>query len=413
MSGDFTLDAGSIKIPSGKRIYCIGDIHGRDDLLRTLLNTIAKDAASYSGQKTLIFLGDYIDRGMHSKEVIETLTNAALLPEFEKIFLCGNHEQTLMSFLHEDSAGLKDWWHHGAQTTFYSYGIAIAGIPVKSKYVSLQQQLLEAIPDAHLNFYQSLKHYWIEGDYYFVHAGIKPTVPLQDQHEKDLCWIREEFLASHKIYEKMIVHGHSVVTEPEFWVNRISIDTGAYTSGKLTCLVLENETRRILDNHTQLEIQRPPLYLVKNASNKLPRPPNRANHFQHVLEMFKKTSADLVATAFISGKGLILASVLPDEMNENNIARLREKFLSFSMRFFALLEKGELEHIIIRCERGYIVIIRAGMGNLLLAVTNENTNLGLLLFDMQGTSNALTKFQAYGEGSLSAAAITQQRLAPA
>lgn len=236
------------EIPAGTRIYCIGDIHGRDDLLLVLENKIIEDSLNYTGRKLIVFLGDYIDRGMGSKEVVNILTATAFLPEFDKIFLCGNHEQTLLDFLNIDSLILKDWWHYGAQTTFYSYGVAVAGIPSESKFTALQTQLIEAIPLIHLEFFQSLSSYFVAGDYFFVHAGIKPGVTLARQSDMDFYWIREEFLNSKKKHEKIIVHGHSIVSEPEILPNRIGIDTGAYLSGNLTCLVLENETLRILSS---------------------------------------------------------------------------------------------------------------------------------------------------------------------
>jgi serine/threonine protein phosphatase 1 len=238
------------RIPSGKRIYCIGDIHGRADLLLDMAKTVHEDAARFNGQKIVVFLGDYIDRGMHSKEVVTILAEASFLVEFEKVFLCGNHEQTLLDFLKGEYPVLKEWWRYGAQTTFYSYGIAIAGIPSEAKYPALQAQLQAAIPDSHLNFFQQLSRYVVVGDYCFVHAGIKPGIELAQQRDSDLFWIREEFLNSKKPHEKIIVHGHTIVSEPENWPNRIAIDTGAYLSGKLSCLVLEEDTQRMLKSVT-------------------------------------------------------------------------------------------------------------------------------------------------------------------
>lgn len=235
------------KIPDGTRIYCIGDIHGRDDLLLRVANSITQDAANYNGQKIVVFLGDYIDRGMKSKEVVNLLTDALFLPGFEKVFLCGNHEQTLLDFLKGDCSILKEWWRYGAQTTFYSYGIAVATIPSEAKYLTLQAQLKATIPASHLVFFQRLSRYFVVGDYCFVHAGIKPGIALARQNEMDLYWIREEFLHSKKAHEKIVVHGHSITSAPEFLPNRIGIDTGAYFSGNLTCLVLENATQRILN----------------------------------------------------------------------------------------------------------------------------------------------------------------------
>ena len=241
-----SVEIPSPAIPAGMRIYAIGDIHGRNDLVRELSQKIMNDALDYQGRKLIIFLGDYIDRGRHSKQVIDILSDPNYLPNFEKTFLAGNHEQILLQFLAGDLNVLKNWWRYGAQTTFYSYGVVIAGIPTESKYAILQEQLTKAIPDQHLQFYQTLKSTLTVGDYCFVHAGIKPGVPLQAQHDNQLFWIRDEFLSSTLIHEKMMVHGHTIVKEPQFLPNRIAIDTGAYTTEKLTCLVLEDKTQRLL-----------------------------------------------------------------------------------------------------------------------------------------------------------------------
>lgn len=235
----------SYSIPEGTRVYCIGDIHGRDDLLKNLHDEILLDAADYSGEKMVIYLGDYIDRGLHSKEVVDLLLSKPL-PEFESIYLRGNHEQVLLDFLNVDANIATQWFNFGGQSTILSYGVSMAGIPFGEKLIQLQHDLADKIPAAHLSFYNYLQYSYEVGDYFFVHAGVKPKVALNRQSEVVKMWIREEFLNSKYRFEKMIVHGHSVVDEPVVLANRIAIDTGAYTSGVLTCLVLEGEDKRFL-----------------------------------------------------------------------------------------------------------------------------------------------------------------------
>ena len=232
-------------VPENTRIYCIGDIHGRDDLLIDLHGMILLDSAEFIGEKIVVYLGDYIDRGLHSKKVVDHLINAPL-NGFESIYLRGNHEQVLLDFLNHDPNIASQWFNFGGQSTVLSYGVSIAGIPFGDKLKQLQHDLADKIPADHLSFFTQLKYSFELGDYFFVHAGVKPKVALNRQNVMDMMWIRDEFLNSKFRHEKMIVHGHSVVELPEEKANRIAIDTGAYTSGRLTCLVLEGEQRRFL-----------------------------------------------------------------------------------------------------------------------------------------------------------------------
>ena len=235
----------SFSLPEDTRIYCIGDIHGRDDLLQAIHNKIVLDSVDYSGDKLVIYLGDYIDRGLQSKAVVDLLLKEPL-EGFQSIYLRGNHEQVLLDFLNLDPSIASQWFNFGGQSTVLSYGVSIAGIPFGDKLKQLQQDLADKIPTDHLSFYTQLKYSFELGDYFFVHAGVKPKVALNRQNAMDMMWIRDEFLNSKFRFEKMIVHGHSVVGVPEEKANRIAIDTGAYTSGRLTCLVLEGEQRRFL-----------------------------------------------------------------------------------------------------------------------------------------------------------------------
>ncbi len=227
------------------RIYCIGDIHGRDDLLAELHDKILLDAKAYSGKKIIIYLGDYIDRGLHSKEVVDLLINYSL-KDFQSIFLRGNHEQILLDFLSLDPSIVLQWFKFGGQATFLSYGVSVSGIPVGKKIKKLQADFAKRLPDEHLSFFKQSAYYYEHGDYFFVHAGVKPNISLEKQLPADMMWIRDEFLSSTFLFDKMIVHGHSIIDQPEQKYNRIAIDTGAFISGRLTCLVLEGTMRRFL-----------------------------------------------------------------------------------------------------------------------------------------------------------------------
>jgi len=231
-------------IPEKQRIYCIGDIHGCADLLQQIHKKILTDASNYSDQKTIIYLGDYIDRGEQSQQVIEMLVSNPL-PGFEPVYLLGNHEQAVLSFIEFPEASAA-WISFGGREALNSYGIPLAHIPGKREIPELAKRLDNKLPDTHREFLQNCKYSYQCGSYYFVHAGIQPGVALDKQDPEDQLWIREEFLESKKDHGAIIVHGHSITDEPEILPNRIGIDTGAYKTGVLTCLVLEGEEQRFL-----------------------------------------------------------------------------------------------------------------------------------------------------------------------
>jgi serine/threonine protein phosphatase 1 len=232
--------------PSGTRIYAIGDIHGCDVLLERLHGLIRADAADADSlRKVIVYLGDYVDRGEGSRRVIDMLV-AGPPPGFEAVYLCGNHEEMTLSFL-EDSAIAPMWMMNGGNATLYSYGVRFgdAATP-EARYFAMQKAFRAALPESHLDFLRGLAPYYVEGDYLFVHAGVAPGRPLEEQQRQDLLWIRDEFLDSSADHGYCVVHGHSIVDEPDQRPNRIAIDTGAYYSGTLTCLVLEGDERRFL-----------------------------------------------------------------------------------------------------------------------------------------------------------------------
>lgn len=233
-------------VPEGTVIYAIGDIHGRLDLLQRLEATIQQDAASGSAERRLIvYLGDYVDRGDESRGVIEHLCEAP--PRgFERVCLMGNHEDYMLRFLDDESL-LAPWISNGGGETLASYGIVpAAGRAGDGSAAALRAQFRACLPDTHKAFLSALASSHREGDYLFVHAGVRPGVPLDRQDPYDLMWIRGEFLSDGRDFGAVVVHGHSISQAPENLRNRIGIDTGAYATGHLTCAVLWRDERRFL-----------------------------------------------------------------------------------------------------------------------------------------------------------------------
>lgn len=235
-----------VSTPADTRIYVIGDIHGRCDLLKEMQEKINDDIYNSENISKIIkvFLGDYIDRGEQSRQVIDFFLQDRQ-QETESIYLKGNHEATLLKFLC-DPGILSSWQNFGGLETLHSYGVRLAGMKESGGFETIRQQFLDLLPREHFDFYHSLQKSVSLGDYFFCHAGVKPGVSLEKQREEDLIWIREEFLESNADYGKVIVHGHTPVNQPEIWKNRINIDTGAYLSNKLTCLVLEGDSKKCL-----------------------------------------------------------------------------------------------------------------------------------------------------------------------
>ncbi len=234
------------RVPDGSRVYAIGDIHGRIDLLRSLHRLILDDASEAAAERlVVVYLGDYVDRGPRSFEVIDALINDPLAG-FEAVYLKGNHEDFLLRFVGGEAIG-EAWLMNGAVQTLDSYAIDVFGLPgAFLDMASLRRDFEAALPPDHLKFLNGLALSHVEGDYLFVHAGIRPEVPIEAQDEYDLLWIRDAFLGSETAFEKLVVHGHSIDFEPQHLANRIGIDTGAYFTGRLTCLVLEGAERRFL-----------------------------------------------------------------------------------------------------------------------------------------------------------------------
>lgn len=230
----------------GERVYAVGDIHGRDDLLAIVHTRIARDiAANPVEQPVIVYLGDYVDRGPGSFEVLDRLIHG-FVAGARSVHLRGNHEQMMLDFI--DYAQDTTWLMNGGDATLASYGLQPPQAWADADELRTVRKLLRAaVPPSHLRFLRYTRLLHCSGDYLFVHAGIRPGRPLDDQEDRDLLWIRGAFLSSSTDFGKRIVHGHSITPEPDVRPNRIGIDTGAFFTGRLTCLVLEGETLRFLD----------------------------------------------------------------------------------------------------------------------------------------------------------------------
>jgi serine/threonine protein phosphatase 1 len=228
------------RLPDGLRIYAIGDIHGCADLLEALLLQIDVDCKLYPPVRPIVvFLGDYIDRGPASRDVLDLLLGYQQTKE--TVFLKGNHETFVHRFLSEPAV-LSEWRLCGGLETLVSYGLTPSIDPDIREQNQLAEKLAKYMPERHLQFLESLDLSFNCGDFLFVHAGIRPGVPIRRQREEDLLWIREEFLSCEQRFEKFVVHGHTPVRTPDIRSNRINIDTGAFATGRLTCIVIEGSS---------------------------------------------------------------------------------------------------------------------------------------------------------------------------
>jgi serine/threonine protein phosphatase 1 len=224
-------------VPKGVRLYAIGDIHGRPDLLDKVLARIDADLVANPVPEAIeVFVGDYVDRGPGSREVVDRLVTRARTRE--SICLKGNHEAYLMDFL-KNPAVLHDWRSCGGLETLVSYGLTPSLSAQPDEYKKLSQAFDRALPLNHRLFFNGLRSCYVCGDFFFVHAGVRPGVPLEEQSENDLLWIRDDFLNYEGDFGKVIIHGHTPVLRPDIHANRINIDTGGYATGQISCLVIE------------------------------------------------------------------------------------------------------------------------------------------------------------------------------
>ena len=231
--------------PEGVCLYAVGDIHGRMDLLTRLVGLIDADAAQLpeGTQPQIIFLGDYIDRGLQSRDVIEYFASGAL-ERYNPVFLLGNHEEAMLRFREDPDFG-KQWAQFGGAETLYSYGFAPPNAraslnsheemaAARAAWDKIWNEFRVRLPQSHLHFMESLRPYHLAGDYLFVHAGLRPGVGLDRQNQRDMLWIREEFLHDRAQFPHLVVHGHT----PEDAIyrddRRIGLDTGAFLTGRLS-----------------------------------------------------------------------------------------------------------------------------------------------------------------------------------
>lgn len=232
------------QVPPGTRVYAIGDVHGRLDLLDALLERIAEESSRNPAETVhLVMLGDLIDRGPQSAQVVERLlTRPAGVDEMH--LLMGNHEEALLEILDGAHSQLPGWIRYGGEQALESYGLEEATIFGDRE--ALVAKIHAGIPASHVRLFRSMVDYVQIGDYLFVHAGIFPGRPLDQQQVHDLRWIREQFLEDTRDHGVMVVHGHTITPDVDCRVNRIGIDTGAYRSGMLSALVLEGRAQRFL-----------------------------------------------------------------------------------------------------------------------------------------------------------------------
>ncbi len=231
--------------PRGHRAYAVGDVHGRLDLLKSVLALIEDDVRGRRSMPTsIVFLGDLIDRGPESAGVVELLSTYR--PPFAKtVFLMGNHEEVMLRVLEGDAGLFTQWMKFGGGECARSYGLQPAALK-KMPPADAIALLKDRIPRQHVEFLASFADTISFGSYLFVHAGIRPGTSLADQAQTDLRWIREPFLADERDHGQVIVHGHTISEQVEQLPNRIGIDTGAYRTGVLTALGIEGTERWFL-----------------------------------------------------------------------------------------------------------------------------------------------------------------------
>lgn len=227
-------------------IYAVGDVHGMHDQLLALTEVIAEDAARYSGRKWIIMLGDYVDRGPASAAVIEHLVQPPPAP-FQRICLAGNHEIFMLD--HRDGRlPVAEWLTVGGGATIQSYGVEDHHTALVSKegLAKLDKAVRAAVPAPHVRFLRDLPVLVQAGRFLFVHAGLRPGVPIEAQTDSDLVFIRASFLQGPPLPDRIVVHGHTPITQPKFENGRVNLDTGAYFSGRLTALRIYQNTGRFL-----------------------------------------------------------------------------------------------------------------------------------------------------------------------
>lgn len=238
------INAADARAPEGMRIYAIGDVHGRLDLLGKMHDAIAIDLEERPVPDwRIVHLGDYVDRGPDASGVLDFLL-AARQRDGRVVALAGNHDLAFLEFLsYPDRDGV--FAHYGGRQTALSYGVAMSFVD-PGRFAEEYRALTGAVPAAHQSFLASLPFSLSLGDFFFCHAGIRPGKALENQDPQDLIWIREPFLSCTTLHPKVVVHGHTPTTRPEMLPNRINVDTGAFMSGVLSALVVEADAKTIM-----------------------------------------------------------------------------------------------------------------------------------------------------------------------
>jgi serine/threonine protein phosphatase 1 len=232
-------------IPEGQRVYAVGDIHGRLDLLDDLIAQIeGDDRIRGSAQTQIVFLGDLVDRGPDSAGVIERLIGLAEARGNVR-FILGNHEEIFLRAVSGDIESLRLFVRIGGRETILSYGVSERDYE-RTDYDELLALIQAHVPARHIAFLDGFEDRIEIGDYVFVHAGLRPGVAIEEQRRADMRWIRSSFLDSTWEFGKLVVHGHSISDDIVVRPNRIGIDTGAFASGRLTALGLEGAERWFL-----------------------------------------------------------------------------------------------------------------------------------------------------------------------
>lgn len=245
--------ARTFRTQPGSRIYAIGDVHGRLDLLDALLDQIRQDIAGRpAASNFVVMLGDLIDRGPASAQVIERLLNVGDVPAKFR-YLMGNHEEIFLRVLAAEPGVAYDWLRFGGDACVESYGLAPVALTAMTEE-AIAELLFKTVPRRHIDFIKGFADTVRSGDYLFVHAGIRPGVAIEEQSPHDLRWIRDAFLNDGKDHGVMVIHGHTISDGVDEHVNRIGIDTGAYQSGALTALALEDGERWVLSTDPEIRL---------------------------------------------------------------------------------------------------------------------------------------------------------------
>jgi serine/threonine protein phosphatase 1 len=227
------------RLPDGLRLYAVPDIHGMDDALVDALTRIDADRVSHPSADTMqVFLGDYVDRGPASRGVIDRLIARSRSQQL--VLLKGNHE-TLFRDFGTNPGLLSRWGKFGGLQALQSYGLKPSADPGPDEQRELAREFASAVQPAHFQLIDRMPSSFTCGDFFFVHAGVRPGIPLDRQKDEDLLWIRQDFLSHEGDFEKFVIHGHTPVDAPEVRANRINLDTRAYATGRLTCLVIQGE----------------------------------------------------------------------------------------------------------------------------------------------------------------------------